>query len=447
MSTTTAAVQKSPWYARLTGAHWRVLWASFLGWIFDGYETYALVVCIGPALKILLQPEQLPSLPKFAGLAIGLTLLGWGIGGVTGGIMADYIGRKRMMIYSVVAYAALTGITALSFNYASFIVLRFLTGLALGSEWSTGTSLIAESWPNEARPKGAGFMQSAFGFGTLLASLVWYLVNPFGPQAWRIVFLIGFLPAIFVFYVRRNVEESQRWVEAIKNRRWGATEVSAAPIEAVAVRPAKRPFTLAQMFREPEARRRAILLFLMSSATVIGWWGIATWIPTYVQVVAKGHGLTDLAHWAGLAGILYNIGAILGYLCSGFIADAIGRKAYLAFVFTGALVITPVTYLWTHELTPLLFVCLVNGFFTLGQFAWMAIYPAELFTSSVRSTATSFAFNSSRLFGFLGPILAGSIITKLGGYPRTAVTFGLIYLLGLAVIPFIPETKGHPLPE
>jgi hypothetical protein len=86
-------------------------------------------------------------------------------------------------------------------------------------------------------------------------------------------------------------------------------------------------------------------------------------------------------------------------------------------------------------------------FFTLGQFARMAIYPAALFTSSVRSTATSFAFNSSRLFGFLGPILAGSIITKLGGYPRTTVTFGLIYLLGLAVIPFIPETKGHPLPD
>jgi MFS family permease len=236
-------------------------------------------------------------------------------------------------------------------------------------------------------------------------------------------------------------------VEAIKNRRWGATEVSAAPIEAVALRPEKRPFTLAQMFREPEARRRAILLFLMSLATVFGWWGIATWIPPYVQVVAKGHGLTDLAHWAALAGILYNIGAILGYLTSGFLADAIGRKAYLAYVFAGSLIITPVTYLWTHELGPLLFVCLLNGYFTLGQFAWMAIYPVELFTSSVRSTAASFAFNSSRLIGFLGPILAGSIITKLGGYPRTAVTFGLIYLLGLAVIPFIPETKGHPLPE
>jgi MFS family permease len=447
MSNSAIAVQKLYWYSRLTGAHWRVLWASFLGWIFDGYETYALVVCVGPALKMLLAPQQLPFLPKFAGLAIGLTLLGWGIGGVSGGIMADYIGRKRMMIYSVVGYAALTGLTALSFNFSSFVILRFLTGLALGSEWSTGTSLIAESWPNEARPKGAGFMQSAFGFGTLLASLIWYLVSPFGPQAWRIVFLIGFLPAVFVFYVRRNVEESQRWVEAIKQRRWGATEVSAVSTGSVAAQPAKRPFTLAQMFREPEARRRSILLFLMSLATVFGWWGIATWIPTYVQVVAKGHGFTDLAHWAGLAGILYNIGAILGYLSSGFVADAIGRKGYLVYVFTGSLIITPVTYLWTHELTPLLFVCLLNGYFTLGQFAWMAIYPAELFTSSVRSTAASFAFNSSRLIGFLGPILAGSIISKLGGFSRTAIIFGFIYLLGLAVVPFVPETKGHPLPD
>jgi MFS family permease len=398
-------------------------------------------------LRTLLRPDQLPALPRFAGFAIGMTLLGWGIGGMCGGILADYFGRKRMMIISVIGYAVFTGLTSLSFNYMSLVIMLFLTGLALGSEWSTGTSLIAESWPNEARPKGAGFMQSAFGFGTLLASLVWYLVNPIGPQSWRIVFMIGFLPALFVIYVRRNVEESQRWVQAIKQRRWAATEVSAVSTANVAAQPAKRPFTLAQMFREPEARRRAILLFLMSLSTVIGWWGIATWIPAYAGVVAKSHGFTNLAHWGSLAAILYNCGAICGYISSGFIADAIGRKAYLTFVYCGALIITPVTYLLTHELTPLLCVCFLNGFFTLGQFAWMAIYPAELFTSSVRSTATSFAFNSSRLIGFLGPILAGSIITKFGGYPRTAVSFGFIYLLGLAIVPFIPETKGHPLPD
>jgi len=204
------AVQAGPWYKGLTPKHWRVLWASFLGWIFDGYETFALIVAIGPILTTLLPPEARSQLGTYAGLTIGVTLLGWGVGGVIGGTITDYIGRKRMMIYSILGYALFTGLTAFSWNVESLIVLRFLTGMAMGSEWSTGATLIAETWPDGARPKGAGFMQSGFGFGTFLASFVWYLVHPLGPQAWRWLFVVGVMPAFFVFYIRRKIDESQR---------------------------------------------------------------------------------------------------------------------------------------------------------------------------------------------------------------------------------------------
>jgi len=431
------------WHARLTPTHWRVLAASFLGWIFDGYETYALIVTIGAALGALLAPEQLKAFPFYAGIAIGLTLLGWGIGGIIGSTLADYVGRKRMMLISILAYALFTGLTGLSQTYWMLVALRFLTGLALGSEWSSGTALIAETWPNEARPKGAGFMQSAFGFGTFLAALVWFVASPLGHDAWRWVFFVGVIPAFFTFYIRRSIGESERWLAAVREKRWAATEADAASAPGSEA----RPFTLAEIFREPESRRRVILGVLLSLSTMVGWWAISSWLPLYVQSVAKAAGQHDLVYWGSLAGLIYTAGAIVGYLVSGFLADALGRRWYLAFLFAGSLVVTPLTYLWAHSLSLVIVLAAVNGFFTLGQYSWFAIYLPELFTSSVRSTAIGFIFNSSRLIAFLGPIAAGSIIAFFGGIPTAAVSIGTIYLLGLVVAPFMPETRGRPLPE
>src|SRR6516165_109435 len=144
----------APWYSGLTSRHWRILWGSYLGWIFDGYEAVALVYALGPALNSILTPEQAQVKPYYIGLAIGITLLGWGFGGLLGGIAADYIGRKRMMMLSILGYAMFTGLTAFAFSFTQLAILRFITGLAIGSEWSTGIALVAETWPNRARPKG-----------------------------------------------------------------------------------------------------------------------------------------------------------------------------------------------------------------------------------------------------------------------------------------------------
>lgn len=428
------------WHARLTPRHWKILTASFLGWIFDGYETYALISVLTPALLALLPTEEHSRLPEFAGLAIGLTLLGWAAGGMIGGIVADYIGRKRIMLISILGYAAFTGLTAFSTSIGMLIALRFLTGLFMGSEWSTGNTLLAEAWPNEARPKGAGILQSGFGFGTLLAAGAWYVLRPMGPDAWRWMFGLGIFPAVLVFYIRRSIDESERWIETLKAKRWDVTEAGSTEEGRD-----KRPFTLAQLFADSEGRRRLLLGLLMSLATTLGWWGVATWIPGYVGGIAKQAGL-DAAYWGSVAGIVYNVGAIIGYLASGFLADAMGRRPYLALLFIGGLIMTPAVYLWSHTVPVVLIATLVNGFFTLGGFAWFAIYLPELFATNVRATASAFVFNASRFVAFLGPIFAGVLIQALHGVSMVAIYLGSIYLLGLAVAPFVPETRGKPLP-
>jgi MFS family permease len=437
----------APWYTGLNSRHWRVLTASFLGWVFDGYEAYVLFIVLPFVLKTMLTADQLGNRAIWAGLAIGMTLLGWGIGGLIGGVLADYVGRKRMMITSVFFYALFTGITAFATSFPVFCFLRFITGLAMGSEWSSGVALLAETWPNHARPKGAGFLQSGFGFGTLIAALVWLVLSqtaPLGDNTWRLVFVVGALPAFFCLYIRRAIDESEQWIEAIREKRWAATDTG---VPRVADASDRRPFTLAAIFREPESRRRAILAFLLSLATTVGWWAISSWLPQYAAQVAKASGAPNPALWATRAALLYTCGAVLAYLLSGFLADRLGRRLYLFSTFLGALIVTAVTYLWTDSLGGLLWVCFVNGFFTLGcAYSWMAIYAAELFTSSVRATAVAFVFNAARLIAWIFPIVAGTLIQSFGSVSRAAMTLASIYIVGLIVPWFMPETRGKPLP-
>lgn len=142
------------------------------------------------------------------------------------------------------------------------------------------------------------------------------------------------------------------------------------------------------------------------------------------------------------------MGALVAYLLSGFVMDAIGRRPFLVLSYAGSLVMVPVTYLWLRSPEAITVSAFFNGFFTLGcAYSWRAIYPSELFTSSVRSTAASFIFNATRLIAWIFPILAGTMIQFLGGIPRTAMILGSIYVIGLIVPWFLPETRGKPLPD
>src|SRR5215813_9411047 len=209
----------SRWYRTLDRTQWKALVASNLGWTFDGFEVFALILTIGAALHQLLDPSEYARIPVYAGAVIAITVFGWGLGGMLGGILADYIGRKRSMTITILAYSLLTGLSALSWDWLSFAVLRFLVGLAIGSEWATGSSIMAELWPANARGKGGAFLQSGYPIGSFLASGVWLAIGTSGPDAWRYMYLIGVLPALIVFWIRRNIPESARWEESNRRRR------------------------------------------------------------------------------------------------------------------------------------------------------------------------------------------------------------------------------------
>jgi MFS family permease len=439
-----ATAADGPWYGTLTRIQWKTLLAANLGWMFDGYETFALILTVGVALRQLLDPAQFAQIPAYAGTVIAVTLFGWGIGGILGGILADYIGRRRTMIYAILAYSLITGLSALAFDWVSFALLRFLVGIAIGSEWATGASITAEVWPDHARGKGAGLMQCGLGIGFFLASLVWLYVGALGPGAWRIMYVIGVLPALFVLWIRSGIPESQPWERSSENRRRARARQQGGAILGEEEQALTR-FTLVELFVDRQSRRRAVLVFLLSLTTTLAWWGISTWVPPYIGSVAAKASL-PAQQWASYAGMTYNLGAILGYASFGFLADRFGRKPVTMLFFAMALVLTPVLFLWTQDLGLLLLVAAVNGYFSLGQYSWMPVWLPELFPTRIRATAMAFAFNAPRFIAFLGPLLAGQLIVYFGGFGYAATIVATIYLLGLAAAPFLPETRGKPLP-
>ena len=435
----------TPWYRSIGRDQWRALFATNLGWMFDGYETYALILTVGVALRQLVDPSQYSAIPIYAGTVIGITLLGWGIGGLIGGVLADYIGRKRTMILAILAYSLMTGLSALSWDWISFAVLRFLVGIAIGSEWATGTSITAELWPDRARGKGAGLMQCGLGIGFFLASLVWVFVSTFGPNSWRYMYLLGVLPGLFCLWIRRGIPESPLWERSSQQRKAAqARKRRGAKLDANDQ--ALTRFTLVELFADPKVRRRTVIIFLMSLTTTLAWWGISSWVPPYVASVAAKAGLPG-GIWAGYTGMAYNAGAIAGYISLGFLADRFGRKPIAMAFFAAAFVMTPVLFLWTSDLQLLLLAAAANGFFTLGQYSWMPVWLPELFPTSVRATGVAFGFNAPRFVAFVGPLIAGTLIADFGGFGNAAVTVSFIYVVGFLAAIFLPETRGKPLPD
>jgi MFS family permease len=363
---------------------------------------------------------------------------------VLGGIIADYIGRKRTMMLAIVAYSLTTGLSAVSWNWESLAALRFIVGVAIGSEWGTGASIVAELWPDHARGKGGGLMQSGAGLGAILASAVWLAVSGTGPNAWRWMYLIGVLPALTVFWILHHTPESARWRRS-NERRCDARALKRLGGQLSNEDAALTRFTLLDVFADRSVRWPLIGSLLMMLSLTFAFWGVSTFVPTYVGAVAAKAHLPAKA-WAGYAGLVTGICGTAGFICLGFLADAIGRKPVTMLFYLMCLILTPVVYLWPHDPDALLVWVAVFGFFTLGIWAWAPVWLPEMFPTRMRGTAIGFCFNAPRLLGCIGPLIAGTLVVGLGGYGPAATIIGLFFVMGFLLAPFMPETKGRPLP-
>jgi MFS family permease len=432
------------WPTSINRSARRGLIASWMGWMFDGYENFAIVLVMTPAVHQLLQLDRLSNASIYAGGLLAATMVGWAVGGVAAGVMADYLGRRRTLMLSILCYAVFAGLTAVSWDYWSLLTFRFFTGIGLGAEWGPGAAIVAELWPASSRGRAGGVLHAAQGAGLLLASGVWAFLNPLGSSAWRLMFVVGILPAFFLLYVRRHLDEPALWLAANEDRRraWKRLAAGGDSFEDRAV----TQFTLAHVFSNPTLRRRVSLLLLMSIATVVGFWSASTWIPEYAEQVSA-HTPSQSPLTSSTAALIFSTGSIAGFLLLGVLADFLGRKPTMWMYYLGALLVSLCLFLFAHDRSTLILLVAASGLLTAGQFAWMTIYLPELFPTRVRGTAMSLVFDSSRSLAAVGPLLAGWMISSVGSIGAAAAAMSLIYVIGLIISPFAgPETKGKPLP-
>ncbi len=401
---------------------WILLGITLVFWIFDGYETFALLITGFTAIKSLLPATAAASVPQYFGYVVALTLLGWAAGGVVGGIMGDRIGRRRTMVTAVLIYGVFTGLTSLVPNWELLGVTRFLTGLGIGAEWGVGMSLLQEVWPEEWRTKGAGLLQAGFSMGGLLASGLWILIGSYLGLSWRLMFLIGIIPALLVFLAQPAIPESKRWLE---KRRSSVRVIVAGLLSR----------------RE---RRNLVLGVTVSIAITVGFWGASSYLPSFVGGLA---GPKNVAFYQGLAGALYNVGEIVGCILFGFAADWFDRRSTAVVYLLGSLVIIPIAYLVTRDAMTASLLQLAAGLFTGGVFSWYAVHPPELFSTAVRASSISIIFNLARLLAVVGAVVTGTLAATLGGVGNAAAIVAPIYLLGIIAVLLLPETKGQPLPD
>jgi len=357
---------------------------------------------------------------KTAGLVSSATLISSSIGGIAAGVLADRIGRRRALIYTILIYSFASAGSATATGLATLLFWRAIIGLGLGGEWSAGAVLVAESWPAEHRAKAIGLMQSGWAIGYMLAAIVTAVVLPrFG---WRWLFLTGILPALFTIWIQRKVVEPPIWLHGPHT-----------------------PPSFATLFRPPLARI-TLLTTALATSVLFAYWGLFTWLPAFLSTpVQQGGAGMDVARTSTWIFVMQT-GTFLGYVSFGWLADRFGRRpAFFGYVIAAA-ILTPIyglTPRWAgaSSQTWLLIIGPLVGFCGTGFFALFGAMLAELYPTAVRGTGQGFVYNVGRGLSALAPLAVGAIADSRGIGAALALNSGF-FLIGALLIFTLPETKN-----
>ncbi|HKI32960.1 MAG TPA: MFS transporter [Gemmataceae bacterium] len=441
------------WYKELNRYHWFVFIVAALGWLFDTMDQQLFNLARAPAIRDLLEAFPTAGSAKlWGGLSTMIFMIGWATGGIIFGILGDRLGRARTMVITILLYSSFTGLSALSLSVYDFSLYRFLTGLGVGGEFAVGVALVAEVMPDRARPHALGWLQALSAVGNISAAFIGMAFGELKTigairSPWRGMFVVGVIPALLAVLVMRRLKEPERWMQAVAAGKVGQQFGS-----------------LRELFGVPRWRRNAIVGLLLASAGVIGLWGIVFFCFELIRAVfgeiLKAEGLTDaeiegkLTWWVGLGSLLLNAGAFFGIYAFSRVTAHIGRKPAFAIALVLALVSTAYTFWFLRDFADVFWMVPVMGFCCLSLFGGYAIYFPELFPTRLRSTGTSFCYNVGRYVASVGPLTLGLLASEVFGHYGTVgswryagVTMCACFFLGLAALPFAPETKGQPLPE
>ncbi|MCA9056274.1 MAG: MFS transporter, partial [Planctomycetaceae bacterium] len=481
----------------MTRYHWFVLIVAALGWLFDCLDQQLFTLARPKAMQDLLGlPATDPRVGEWGGYATCIFILGWATGGLVFGALGDRIGRAKTMVITILVYSACTGLSSLSTTVWDFSLYRFLTGLGVGGEFAVGVALVAEVMPDKARPRALSLLQALSAIGNISAALIGAGLSSVeasladqGISAWRIMFIIGALPALLALVIRRRLKEPERWQHIEEDS------------EAITKRGSYRA-----LFADPRWRRSALVGLFLAIPGVIGLWGIGFFSGDLARVVFRrgvateqyeaalaetqdasrkatlnklftweqeltpqdkreklsaeeaaiekelnGKISAELTFWQSLTLLMQQLGAAAGMYTFGWLAQKHGRKpafliAYLCAMATTFLVFWKLSGPGDFWMLPLM------GFFQLSLFALYAIYFPEIFPTYLRSTGTSFCYNVGRYVAAFGPIVFGLLLSRVFSgedFPAplnwryAGMSMCCVFLIGIVTLIFAEETKDR----
>jgi len=421
------------WYQGVTRYQWLVLAVASAGWVFDTFEGQIFTITRADLFAELLRvPAGDPAIKRYGDIFLGIFLAGGTVGGILFGSLADRWGRRPTMVVTILMYSVFSGLTFFADSLWQVAVLRFLVAMGVGGEWSVAAALVAEVFPQHARTHASAIFHSTSILGTWMAARAGLWVG----AEWRHAYLIGILPALLVLWVRASVKEPERWTALVEK---------AARGEAV------QRGSLRELLGDPRWRNRALLGLLLAAVGLSTFWGVVIAGQDLARefLIRTGTDAKVAGEKAKFAyGYVQATGGGLGLLFFGPLAARLGRKRAFALMHVLALSIVPVVCWLPRSYEALLTLLPVYGFLTLSIHAGYAIYFPELFPTHLRATGTGFCFNGGRIVSAGALVFAGWLKGLPGMDLRLAVTLlALIFLLGLVVLKFLPETKGQPLPE
>jgi MFS family permease len=484
--------------------------AAFLGWLFDGFEMGLFPLIGQTALGDLLGAKASPDeVNKWFGVIVAVFLVGAATGGVVFGWLGDKIGRVRAMSFSIFTYAIFTGLCGFASEPWHIAVFRFIASLGMGGEWSLGVALVNEIWPDKSRALTAGLIGAAANIGYLLAAVLSMVLLQFiataertlllfgVPQAmtthllshsaWRLLMISGALPALLILLIRLFVPESEKW-EAERDRGhtshwanadlfgvligsiasvaiiWAWSPAGTKPVVATVITIAGLAVALVGFLypvRRYLARSEAAGSFThthnegivkmmifgagLAAVALLGTWGSTQWASKWAVKLAPDPKLFA-KEWTLF---WLSAGAIVGSMLAALAAGRYGRRITYAVLCVASIGGALLLYQTNSAYTPYFLICtFVAGAVTASFYGFFPLYLPELFPTAVRATGQGFAFNFGRIIAAIGGLQTANLMKVFDdSFPKAATVMAAIYLVGLVIVWFGPETRGQPLPD
>jgi MFS family permease len=418
--TTTGGGTEARSFRELSSQQWKSGIAAWLGWLFDGLDMHLYtLVAAGFVASLVQVPVGDPIAKTKSAWIQAAFLVGWALGGGFFGRIGDKLGRSRALSLTIITYAAFTGLSFFVQNWWQLLICRFVAALGIGGEWAVGSSLLSETWPRRWRPWIAAVLQTGVNIGVLLACISVFTLSSINGYHERWVFLVGILPALLVFWIRRHVPEPEEWQRA------KAKSQDASP-------------GLMALF-QGALLKRTLLVITICSLSLTGWWAFMFWHAQHLQT------LPDVATWTrgekqqfvSLVFFLVIGVSSFGNFFAAWVAKKLGYRRSVSLMCCGFFLAIFGAFVLTRSYREYFFWMPLVGFFS-GVFGLFTMYLPPLFPTLLRTTGAGFCYNIGRIAAACGTVLFGQH-SNVSDLRHTLFLISFIFIPAAIVALFLPD--------